>query len=105
MKMKNDLVYLFVLLSVGGHAQGPNKVVENNQPNVLVIFPDQLRRYSAGYWSEDKYRKYVIGKSDPVVTPNIDKLAHNGVVFIQAVSNYPLCSPFRGMILSGMYPE
>ncbi|WP_281989564.1 sulfatase family protein [Aquimarina aggregata] len=74
-------------------------------PNVLIIYPDQLRRYSAGFWSEDKYSKQVIGKPDPVLTPNMDKLAKNGVVFTQAVSNFPLCSPARGMILTGMYPE
>ncbi|MDO6807556.1 sulfatase [Zobellia galactanivorans] len=75
------------------------------QPNVLIIYPDQLRRYSAGFWSKEEYRKYVIGKPDPVITPNIDQLAENGVVFTQAVSNFPLCSPARGMILSGRYPE
>ena len=32
-------------------------------------------------------------------------MAKNGVVFTNAVSNFPLCSPHRGMLLSGMYPE
>ncbi len=75
------------------------------KPNILIIYPDQLRRYSAGFWSEDKYAKHVVGKPDPVITPNIDNLAKNGVVFTQAVSNFPLCSPARGMLLTGMYPE
>ena len=79
--------------------------VVKNQPNVLIIYPDQLRRYSAGFWSEEEYAKHVIGKPDPVITPNFDKLAKNGVVFSQAISNFPLCSPARGMLLSGMYPE
>ena len=75
------------------------------QPNVLIIFPDQLRRYSAGFWSQAPYNNHVFGKPDPVITPNIDKLAKNGVVFTNAISNFPLCSPYRGMLLSGMYPE
>ncbi|NMH88385.1 sulfatase family protein [Flavivirga algicola] len=78
---------------------------DEKKPNVLIIFPDQLRRYSAGFWAEPPYKQHVIGKPDPVITPNIDKLAKNGVVFTQAVSNYPLCSPYRGMLMSGMYPE
>ncbi|TVZ55659.1 arylsulfatase A-like enzyme [Lutibacter sp. Hel_I_33_5] len=80
-------------------------IKSDKKPNILIIYPDQLRRYSAGFWSEDKYKKHVIGKPDPVVTPNMDKLAKNGVVFTQAISNFPLCSPARGMLLSGMYPE
>lgn len=75
------------------------------KPNVLIIYPDQLRRYSASFWSETQYIGYAAGKPDPVLTPNIDKIAKNGVVFTNAISNFPLCSPARGMLLSGMYPE
>ena len=74
------------------------------QPNVLIIFPDQLRRYAAGYWSKSPYREHVIGKPDPVVTPNLDALAADSLVFTDAISNAPVCSPHRGMLLSGMFP-
>lgn len=74
-------------------------------PNVIFIFPDQLRRYSAGFWSEKEYRDDVVGAPDPVYTPSIDRLAKEGVVFTQAISNYPLCSPYRGMFLTGRFPE
>ncbi len=77
----------------------------DQKPNVLIIFPDQLRRYSAGYWQDDAYKDHVIGSPDPVTTPSIDKLARNGVVFTNAISNFPLCSPYRGMLLTGQYPE
>lgn len=79
--------------------------VTEKKPNILIIYVDQLRRYSAGFWSEKKYKDHVQGRPDPVITPHIDKLAKNGTVFTNAVSNYPLCSPARGMLLSGMYPE
>ncbi len=78
---------------------------EANKPNILIVFPDQYRRYSAGFWSQARYTEKTIGRPDPVHTPAIDKLANNGVVFTNAISNYPLCSPHRGMLLSGMYPE
>ncbi|WKX76434.1 sulfatase-like hydrolase/transferase [Zobellia laminariae] len=105
--MKQILLLALVLLTLGCKEEKKPEVVlaEAKAPNVLIIYPDQLRRYSAGFWSKEKYRAHVIGKPDPVVTPNIDKLAENGVVFTQAVSNFPLCSPARGMILSGRYPE
>ncbi|TLX76463.1 sulfatase [Labilibacter sediminis] len=63
------------------------------RPNVVFIFADQYRRASMGFLNED-----------PVVTPNIDKLAQEGVFFSKAVSNHPLCSPYRGMLMTGQYP-
>lgn len=79
--------------------------LQTKRPNILIIFPDQLRRYSAGFWSETPYRDKIQGKPDPVITPNIDRLAKGGVVFTKGIANFPLCSPSRGMLLSGMYPE
>lgn len=105
MNFKNSILILMAMLSISCQPKKQQVETSSEKPNILIIFPDQLRRYSAGYWSEDKFKDYVIGKPDPVVTPNIDKLAKNGVVFTQAISNYPLCSPYRGMLMSGMYPE
>jgi len=110
MKLLKGIFLILTILTISCTTKSSKEVakVEENvseKPNVLMIFPDQLRRYSAGYWSDSKYKEHVIGKSDPVVTPTIDKLAENGVVFTNAISNYPLCSPFRGMMMSGMYPE
>lgn len=62
-------------------------------PNLLFIFTDQHRRASLGFLNED-----------PVYTPNIDKLAKDGVFFSHAVSNHPLCSPYRAMLMTGKYP-
>ena len=74
-------------------------------PNVIYIFPDQFRNYSLGFWSQSDNARFLQGSPDPVSTPSLDKLAMQGVVFNRAVSNYPLCSPYRGMLLSGMYPD
>ena len=106
MKLKNTLLIVISLLLLSCKSEVKKEVASTTKkPNILIVFPDQLRRYSAGFWSEENYKKHVVGKPDPVLTPTIDKLAKNGVVFTQAVSNYPLCSPYRGMMLSGMYPE
>lgn len=74
-------------------------------PNVIYILPDQYRNYSLGFWSQDNNSKHIQGNPDPVSTPKLDKLANGGVVFSRAISNYPLCSPYRGMLMSGMYPN
>lgn len=62
------------------------------KPNIIYIFCDQLRRQAIGYMNED-----------PVVTPHIDRFARESVVFKQAISNNPVCSPYRGILFTGMY--
>ena len=65
---------------------------EKARPNVLWIFGDQHRAQS---WS---------GIGDPnLQTPNIDRLASEGVTFRRAVSGYPLCCPTRGALVTGIY--
>lgn len=73
--------------------------------NIIFIFPDQFRNYSLGFWSQDGNDQYIQGNPDPVSTPALDKLANEGIVFNRAVSNFPLCSPYRGMLMTGMYPD
>lgn len=63
-------------------------------PNLLIVFPDQMRAQSLGFMH-----------LDPVITPNLDRFARESVVFSQAVSNYPVCSPFRGMLMTGKFPH
>jgi len=64
------------------------------RPNLLFVFPDQMRAQAVGFMGED-----------PAITPNLDRFAQQGVAFTQAVSNYPVCSPYRGMMLTGLYPH
>lgn len=92
---------LFLLLAVIGCKQKEEK----SPPNIIYIFPDQYRNYSLGFWSQNNNSRYLQGSPDPVSTPALDKLANDGVVFSRAVSNFPLSSPYRGMMLTGMYPD
>lgn len=78
---------------------------KNSKPNLLFIYADQYRRQAMGFWSKPEYQGALNGVSDPVETPNLDKLANEGIVFTQAMSTQPVCSPFRGMLMSGMFPE
>ena len=64
------------------------------RPNVIWIFGDQHRAQALGY------------AGDPNVhTPNIDRLAAEGLTLTAAVGGCPLCSPYRGSLLSGRYPH
>jgi arylsulfatase A-like enzyme len=65
-----------------------------SQPNVIWIITDQHRGQATGY------------AGDPnLSTPNLDRLAAEGVNFSRAVSGFPLCCPFRGSMLTGRYPH
>ena len=75
------------------------------RPNVIYVFPDQYRNSSLGFWSDPEFASQVAWQGDPVSTPNLDRFAREAVVLSEAVSNFPVSSPHRGMLLSGMYPE
>ncbi|MEM7391923.1 MAG: sulfatase, partial [Verrucomicrobiota bacterium] len=75
------------------------------RPNLLYIFADQWRLQALGFWKKPRYRGALAGTSDPVHTPNLDRLADESVVLTQATSTHPVCSPHRAMLMSGMYPS
>ncbi|GAE83721.1 sulfatase family protein [Bacteroides reticulotermitis] len=78
---------------------------EKKEPNFFYIFPDQYRLHALGIWSDPEYKDAISTLGDPVHTPNLDKLAKQGVLFTQVCSTFPLSSPHRGMLLSGMYAQ
>lgn len=76
------------ILSTGLQAQEKQPT-----PNLVFIMADQYRGDAIG----------CIGK-EPVKTPHLDKLASEGINFTNAISSYPVSSPARGMLMTGMYP-
>jgi arylsulfatase A-like enzyme len=60
-------------------------------PNVLWIVADQLRHAALSC------------SGDPnVATPHIDRLAAEGVACAHAISQYPVCMPYRASLFSGL---
>ena len=74
-------------------------------PNIIYVFPDQFRNSAMAFWNEPEFAPYQGWKADPVQTPNLDRFARESVVLSRAMSNCPLSSPYRGIFLTGMYPE
>lgn len=66
---------------------------ETVRPNLVFIMADQWRGQALGYKG-----------IEPVITPNLDRLAREGVAFDEAVSSYPVSSPARAMLMTGQYP-
>ena len=64
------------------------------KPNVIWLIADQMRGQA------------IACNGDPNVrTPNIDRLSATGINFQRARSGFPLCSPFRGTMLTSRYPH
>lgn len=64
------------------------------KPNVLLILTDQQRLSTLSCYGET-----------PCKTPNLDKLAGKSVVFQNAYTATPLCSPARASLITGWYPH
>lgn len=80
-------------------------VSKHQRPNVIYVFPDQMRNHAMGFWEEPGFRDKVAFRADPVYTPNLNAFAREALVLTSAVSNCPLSSPHRGSLLTGMYPN
>ena len=78
---------------------------QDQRPNIIYVFPDQFRNQAMAFWNEPGYSEHVRWQADPVRTPRLDAFADESVVMSRAVSNCPLSSPYRGIFLTGMYPE
>jgi uncharacterized sulfatase len=64
-----------------------------SKPNIIFILSDQQRHDTMGCYGQDLN-----------VTPNLDKLAYEGTLFINAFTSQPLCTPARSIIQTGLYP-
>lgn len=73
--------------TLAAHAQRASR------PNLVLFLADDH-----GYWDSPVY-----GAKD-VRTPNLEALAHEGMVFENAFTASPTCVPSRAVLMSGMYP-
>ena len=70
----------------------PDATAQTTKPNVVIIIADDLG------WND-------IGTRNPkIVTPNLVKLAKEGVE-LQRFYGYPVCSPARAGLLTGVLPR
>ncbi len=65
-----------------------------NRPNILIIYTDQQRWDGLG----------ANGNRD-ILTPNLDRLAAEGVNFDHCFAQNPVCMPSRVSFLTGQYPS
>ena len=63
---------------------------KSDRPNILLIMADQLAAQALSMYGNRVCK-----------TPNLDKLAAEGLVFDNCYTNFPLCVPARASMLSG----
>src|SRR3954469_23729503 len=86
-------------LAVSAWLAAAASAADGKRPNILFFFADDWGKYAGAY-------SKVLGRpspSDVVKTPNIDRLAREGVLFRHAYVNAPSCTPCRSALLSGRY--
>jgi arylsulfatase A-like enzyme len=81
-------------LALGSRLSGSTDTTPDERPNIVLILADDVGYGDVGYhgW-------------DDVVTPNIDKLAAEGVSFSNAYVTASMCAPSRAGLLTGRYQQ
>ncbi len=85
------LTIFAVCLSIGT-AYSAEKPLEHGVPNIVLILADDLGWTDVGCFGTKFYE-----------TPNIDRLAKEGMRFTNAYTNGPNCAPTRACLMSGKY--
>jgi len=66
---------------------------DTRKPNILFIVADDFGYHDLSYMGSEFYE-----------TPNIDKIAEEGVVFTYGYATCQVCSPSRASLMTGMFP-
>ncbi|MDA0349979.1 MAG: sulfatase [Verrucomicrobia bacterium] len=61
-------------------------------PNVVFLLADQMRAHSMHCMGDPQ-----------VITPNLDKLASQGLMTTNMIAASPVCTPYRGQLMTGRY--
>jgi N-sulfoglucosamine sulfohydrolase len=98
MRIQRMLLGLFSFILIcpahtGAAQRGPAR------PNILFCFADDWGRYAGVYAALETQPSI----NQVVKTPNIDRIAGEGVLFRNAFVNAPSCTPSRSSLLSGRY--
>lgn len=90
-------IFVFFLTSItvmSGEpsAQKTGTESQRRKPNIIYILADDMGKYELGCYGQDKIK-----------TPNIDKIATEGILFTQHYSGAPVCAPARCTLMTGKH--
>jgi arylsulfatase A-like enzyme len=85
---------IFGLLLISCHSKKEKKNPVNERPNIVFIIADDMAWDDSGAYGHPR-----------IQTPNLDKLAQEGMRFDNAFLTTSSCSPSRTSIITGLYPH
>lgn len=92
--MKQNILFLMVLTAILLVFSSCKQDAVSKQPNVVLIFTDQQNA------------NMMSSTGNPLLhTPNMDKIAEQGVMFSQAYCSSPVCGPSRSSLITGFLPH
>lgn len=88
------LVILAVAVIISGNAcaQKQSNMGEKKLPNIIYIYADDLGYGELGSYGQQKIK-----------TPNLDRMAKEGMRFTQHYTSTPVCAPARAMLMTGKH--
>ncbi len=92
--MIRQILRFVVYLSAGFHVIGPscNLHAGDAKPNIVLVYIDDFGWRDTGFNGSKFYE-----------TPNMDRIANEGINFTNAYANAPNCAPSRACLMSGFY--
>ncbi|KQS28345.1 N-acetylgalactosamine-6-sulfatase [Dyadobacter sp. Leaf189] len=79
---------IILLIILPPHCQGQQQKL----PNIIYIYADDLGYGELGCYGQQKIK-----------TPNLDKMAKEGMRFTQHYTSMPVCAPARAMLMTGKH--
>ena len=75
------------------------ETADTQKPNIVLFLTDDTNWFDIGPY--DRLYDYTPGNA---ITPNLDKLASEGMMFTSAFTATAMCSPTRQQLYTGIYP-
>ncbi|TLX73297.1 T9SS type A sorting domain-containing protein [Labilibacter sediminis] len=104
MKKYLFLFFVFSLVFQNTQASIKTKASSSEKPSVLLIHCDQLSKWPLSCYSKN-LPDYKDLDTPPSLTPNIDKVAENGLLMNNFWCNSGVCTPSRASLQTGRYPD
>lgn len=88
-KKRGNIILIFLLHIILKNAIG------SERPNIIIVYSDDQ-----GYGDVQSNEH-----NAPIYTPNIDRIAKEGIICTQGYVCAPTCAPSRAGLMSGIYPQ
>ncbi|WP_020529965.1 arylsulfatase [Flexithrix dorotheae] len=92
MKLKNTFLIILFLIQVNASFGQKQEKQFDSKPNIILFLADDMGWGDAGCYGQEKIK-----------TPNLDKMAKNGLRFTNAYTVSPVCAPARSGLIEGLH--